>query len=375
MRVLHVTPSFHPAGWYGGPSRSVFGLVCATAAAGHQVRVLTTNTNGPTETLDVQSDVELPLANNATVQYCARRWPESVAPTLLAALPSWIAWCDVVHLTAIYNFTTFPTLACVRAARKPLVWSPRGSLLRWAGSRRPYAKRGWELAARPLLSATTARMHATSPQEAEASERRMRVPALLVPNGVDIPTSWPRPSASTTLRVGFLGRIDPVKAIDRLIDALPLVERPLQLEIAGGGNVPYQRSLEAQASSLGVAERVHFIGEVDGEAKAAFFARNDVLVLPSHTENFGLVVIEALAHGVPVIASDRTPWSSLPERRAGWHVSNAADSLARALREAVDVDLTLMSANARALAEQHYTWPAAARELVRGYEALLRAAK
>ncbi|MBX7190679.1 MAG: glycosyltransferase [Sandaracinaceae bacterium] len=373
LRVLHVTPSFHPAGWYGGPSRSGYGLVKSLASNGAVVRVLTTDTNGPRETLDLERDVELPLVPNATVRYCARRLPESVAPSLLRVLPSWVDWCDVIHLTAIYNFTTFPTLLLARVRHKPLVWSPRGALLRWPGSRRTAAKRAWELTARPLLDRRLTRMHATSDREAEASERRMKVPAILVPNGVDLPEAWPRPARDATLRVGFLGRIDPVKAIDRLLDALALVEGA-SLSIAGGGNPEYQRLLEAQAATARVSSRVRFLGEVDGASKAAFFAGIDVLVLPSHTENFGLVVVEALSYGVPVIASDRTPWSSLPQEGAGWFVSNEPPALAAALREARTADLGAMSQRARALAERLYSWRHTGQEMLGHYEALVRAA-
>ena len=68
----------------------------------------------------------------------------SVSPTLMRLLPSYIQWADVVHLTGVYNFPTFPTIWRTRSLRRPLIWSPRGALQRWKGSSRIGAKKIWD---------------------------------------------------------------------------------------------------------------------------------------------------------------------------------------------------------------------------------------
>jgi glycosyltransferase involved in cell wall biosynthesis len=138
MKIAHVTPSYWPAFVYGGPPESAHQLSKHLARAGAEVRVLTTNANGPKLVVDVDTRREIAIEPRLTVRYCPRRLPESVAPELLARLPAYVAWCDVVHLNAVYNFTTIPTLLAARAASKPVVWSARGALSRWpfaAGSR------------------------------------------------------------------------------------------------------------------------------------------------------------------------------------------------------------------------------------------------
>ena len=120
MKVAFVTPSYHPAYVYGGPTYSAFGLSRALARAGCDVRVLTTDANGRDQVLDVDTSSELELEQGLRVRYCHRVAIHSVSPAFLFALPAVIEWADVVHLTAVYNFTTVPTLLATKAARKPL---------------------------------------------------------------------------------------------------------------------------------------------------------------------------------------------------------------------------------------------------------------
>src|SRR2546427_9907922 len=111
LRVLHVVPSFFPARAYGGPTESVYRLCRHLAAAGADVRVLTSNADGRDAVVDVDTAREVELAPGLRVRYCARVARHSVSPTLLSLLPARLRWCEVVHLTAVYSFPTIPTLA------------------------------------------------------------------------------------------------------------------------------------------------------------------------------------------------------------------------------------------------------------------------
>ena len=120
MKVLHVVPSFHPAYIYGGPIRSTFELCRNLADLGCEVRVLTTDANGLEQKLNVEKSREVEFPEGFRVRYCPRRARHSVSPTLMRLLPSYVKWADVVHLTGVYNFPTFPTLLRTRSLRKPL---------------------------------------------------------------------------------------------------------------------------------------------------------------------------------------------------------------------------------------------------------------
>ena len=128
---------------------------------------------------------------------------------------------------------------------------------------------------------------------------------------------------------------------------------------------------------LGLEDSVVIIGEVQGEMKDALLANADLFVLPSYSENFGIVVGEAMSWERPVITSTGTPWKEVAEVGAGWWVKPEEESLAEALAEALGKrpeELEATGAKGRALVEERYTWAAPAAELVAAYEKVLATA-
>jgi glycosyltransferase involved in cell wall biosynthesis len=128
---------------------------------------------------------------------------------------------------------------------------------------------------------------------------------------------------------------------------------------------------------LGLEDSVVITGEVAGEAKDCLLANADIFVLPSYSENFGIVVAEAMAWGRPVIASTGTPWQEIADVGAGWWVKPEEDAIAQALREALGKgreELDAMGAKGRALVERSYTWSAPAERLTKAYEQILATA-
>jgi glycosyltransferase involved in cell wall biosynthesis len=210
-------------------------------------------------------------------------------------------------------------------------------------------------------------LHVTSEVERCASiELIPAVGAEVVPNGVDLPESeaqrnW-RPGGR--LRLLFLGRLDRKKGLENLLDALPrLRNSDVSLEVCGTGDPIYVESLRSRVKTLALDKVVSFSGHVDGGKKRDAFYRADVCVIPSHSENFCLVVAEALAHGVPVIASTGTPWSAVTEQRCGYWVPNDPDSLAQALDSIRGEDLEGMGERGRGWMRREFGWPTIARRM------------
>ena len=160
-----------PARSYGGPVESVYRLCLGVAATGCEVRVLTTNSAGLGRTLGVDTGRSIAVAAGLDVCYLRRRARHAVAPSMLLRLLPEVRRADVVHLTGVYSFPTIPTLLAAAILHKPLVWSPRGALQRWAGSRRIVAKRLWESACNPFAGRRTI-LHVTAEQERVESHRR-----------------------------------------------------------------------------------------------------------------------------------------------------------------------------------------------------------
>src|SRR4051812_14674368 len=367
MKILHVSPSFYPTRAYGGTIRSSYGLCRGLAELGCDVRVLTTDTDGIGRNLDVPNDRDVPV-DGLQVRYCHKLLRNSVSLDLLRVIREYIEWADVVHLIAVYSFPTFPTLSYCRRFRKPLVWSPRGSLQRWEGSTRRAAKFLWEEACRSLVVKDNFVLHATSADEAEQSNARFPgLRTVIVSNGVDVPGQIRRTESTGELRITYLGRLHPIKGIENLLDACKLLEGesvPWHLKIAGAGESDYAKVLAAKVANLQLRARIQFLGHVEGAAKEEMFANSDVPVAPSYVENFGMVIAEALAHEVPVIAGKGTPWQGLHTNRCGLWVENAPESLAAAIRQIREMPLREMGRRGRSWMEREFSWQAVSRQML-----------
>ncbi|TAK86025.1 MAG: glycosyltransferase [Betaproteobacteria bacterium] len=372
MRILHVTPSFFPATRFGGPIFSTYGLCNALAASpGIEIRVLTTDTSGRESAQRLEPRVAGARSlNGYAIRYCRKSVGADFSLPMLAVLPSAIRWADVVHLTGVYSSPTLPTLAFCRILRRPIVWSPRGALQRWQGSTRPALKAVWEGACR-LTSPSSMVLHVTTDEEGKASKSRMPNAALaVIPNGVDCPASLPGKSRDpmAPLHVLYMGRIHPIKAIDNLLRAIARsAPGAARLLICGEGDARYTARLLELARELALEDRVEFAGHVEGERKREAFLRADVLVLPSHSENFGVAAAEALAYGVPVIAARGTPWKELETRGCGLWTENTPEALAAAIQSLARADRAAMGAKGREWAREAFAWPVIASKMVAVY--------
>jgi len=374
LKILHVTPSFYPALVYGGPTYSVYALCRSVVNRGHQVRVLTTDANGPHSVLKVNTGEDIEVSAKLWVRYCHRVSDVSVSPTLLRLLCSYVSWADVVHLMAVYSFPTIPTMAACRMLGRPLVWSPRGMLQRWEGMKRPYLKTLWESVCR-ITAPKRIMLHATSEEEAKESAKRLPgVDTVVVPNGVEIPETISPPNAQSARRFIYLGRIHPKKGIENLLGAYKIVEgllaAPSSLVIAGDGDPSYVQTIKHRIQQLSLNGSVRMIGHVTNEAKREFFESADVLIAPSFTENFGLVVAEALAHGVPVIASRGTPWHRIEEIGCGLWVENSPESLAAAMLRLNSMPLRDMGLRGREWMQSEFAWSSLASKMIDVYRNL-----
>jgi glycosyltransferase involved in cell wall biosynthesis len=200
--------------------------------------------------------------------------------------------------------------------------------------------------------------HATSVGEYEDFRRLgLRKPVALVPNGIDLPED--RISSTRAKTLLYLGRISPVKGLDELLRAWAAVESKFpdwELAIAGPVGDAYAESVQRRGAQL---PRVRFLGEVQGERKRSVLSTAAVLVLPSHSENFGMTVAEALAHGTPVITTTATPWREIQAKRCGWFVRPEEGELTAALTDAMHRplhELQEMGERGRVWMRAEYSW-------------------
>ena len=187
----------------------------------------------------------------------------------------------------------------------------------------------WAILQGPAVR-SAACFHATSEQEYRDIRRAgLRQPVAIVPNGVDIRAVSAKPKASGLRTLLYLGRIHPIKGIDSLLRAWHRIASQFpdwQLRLVGPDTIGYRAELERLSTELQLP-RVVFAGARYGADKQAEYAAADLYVLPSHTENFGMTVAEALAQGVPIVTTMGTPWQGVRERGCGWCVPADAAGL------------------------------------------------
>lgn len=136
--------------------------------------------------------------------------------------------------------------------------------------------------------------------------------------------------------------------------------------------LPWNLTLGDQAEEL--VDEFEFVGAVDGQEKTALCQSADLFVLPTFSENFGVVVAEALACGVPVITTTGAPWQILETHGCGWWVETGTDALVAALREATRTDsevLRKMGERGRLYAEEAFGWSAIAENMLAVYRWML----
>ncbi len=289
---------------------------------------------------------------------------------------------SVLHDTGLWLPNNHACAMAARQLRLPYVSSPRGMLAPWSLQYRGFKKRlAWALYQHRDLG-TARLLHATSAQEAgELHALGLRQPIAVIPNGVALPQTIPGPSSTAQFpgdgerTALFLSRLHPKKGLLDLVQAWAVVQ-PIgwRMLIGGGDERGHRAEVEAAVRERGLTGQFQFIGEVAERAKWSLYRDADLFILPSHSENFGLVVAEALASGVPVITTRGTPWREVEEHRCGWWTESGVEPLARALRAAIavtDLERHEMGQRGRLLIESRYAWARAAEAMKAAYEWLL----
>ena len=282
---------------------------------------------------------------------------------------------DAVHIHGIWLPPEHRACRWAVAKGIPVVWSTHGMTAPWALRSKALKKRlaWWLYQRRDLFGASV--VHVTSAQEERwVRDVGYRGRVVVIPLGTSLDASLAPPprSADGPLKLLFVGRLHPVKALPDLLRALASVPS-VALRLVGPDEAGHRAELEALVGELGLAERVTFAGPKFGADLEAEYRACDVLALPSHTENFGGVVIDALACGRPVIASRHTPWSELEANRCGWWADNGVAGLAEALVRAAALpraELDAMGDRGRALVRATYSWSAVATAMADVYRGL-----
>lgn len=219
-------------------------------------------------------------------------------------------------------------------------------------------------------------LHATALEEAQNLRAfGLKQPIIISPPGVQLPgLSEIRKSChfAEERKAIFISRIHPIKNLLGLLRVWATIQpEGWKLEIAGPAEGGHDKELEFEIKRLKLSATVRLIGPLYGEAKAEFYRSASLFILPSFSENFGIVVPEALSYNVPVLTSTATPWSELLDKKCGWWVDPNDQSVAEALKAATELSdsaLLEMGERGRALVIEKYQWSQIAKQLLDGYQ-------
>lgn len=413
MKVIQVVPSIGAEA--SGPSYSVPGL-CRGLVANEVATELHFLDEIPIHlSKAIYSIINTPRQDKINLGW---------SPKMLQGLRDACQKADIIHNNGLWMMPcVYPLWAC-KGTKCKLVVAPRGSLATWSLKKGWLKKKvfGWLLQNAVLRHADM--FHATCVKEYEEIRALgYKQPVAIVPIGMEVPVStksaqlpvascqFPDPSfsarcarahvpqfpvrgdvdlapdeklktqnsepktANRLKRIAFFGRVHKVKAVDHLVKAWGALHADLpdwELVIAGP-DCGAKAELDAIIAEESIP-RVRFTGEINGQAKYDFLTDADIYVLPSHTENFGITVAEALACGTPTVASQGTPWEGLETERCGKWVPIGVEPLTAALRELTnltDEERAEMGKRGRAWIQRDFSWDGIGAKMKAAYAWLL----
>jgi len=319
MKVLHIVGSIDKSA--GGPSRSVPQTCEYLSGLGVEVELIARSSAEPVE-----------VNTNSFFKVSFR----SIKELLLFGLKLSKKEVSLIHLQHVWDPYIHVMARIARWKGIPYIITPRGMLEAWIMAHNPWKKKlGMFLYQRKDLKKAVA-IHTTCEAET-VSVRKLGFtkPVAVIPNGIDLSTVPQAKKEYGTKKMVFLSRIHEKKGIELLLEAWQELElKDWTLEIAGEGDVGYISILKNKIRIEKIAN-VSFVGPQYGDAKWTFMKSADIFVLPTYSENFGIVVAEALAVGVPVITTTGTPWEELNTEQCGWWIDLSVANLVKTIQEAI----------------------------------------
>lgn len=382
-RIVHITASLSRRG--SGVFSAILGLAQAQQRQGLKVTV--------TGQRDGQSDRDL-----GPYEYLDLRpvWVLGsqrlgFSPALAAELARLAGETDIFHSHGLWMFPNWTAGWIARRSQKPLILAPHGTLDPWALTNPSLRKKlAWYLMDRRDVRQAGC-LQALSRGEVNALRRLpFRVPIAHIPNGINLENYEPLPprqawanifpDAAPYKMLLFLSRFHPKKGLMHLIEAWARLAPRYPdwlLVLSGPDDHNYRQEVEKAARDVGVTHRTLFTKALYGRQKLAALVAAEAVVLPSYSEGFTLVLLEALACRRPILITPQCYFPEAIAAGAGLEIAEPhAEAVKRALQDFLalsDKDRQEMGQKGRTLVESQYTWATMADRTTKVYDWLLGA--
>jgi glycosyltransferase involved in cell wall biosynthesis len=341
ISILHVISSADRTG--GGPIEGILQLNGALARLGHDSEIV--SLDAP----DAPWLADMPLKVHALgPAVSSYRYAKGLVPWLRTNAGRY----DHVIVNGLWQYHSFATRRALRPLGIPYALYTHGMLDPWFKTTYPlkHFKKSlyWPWGEYPVLRDAQAVCFTCEEERvlARQSFARYQCCEAVVNYGTSVPTGDrdaqrrafydAHPTLVGKRLLLFLSRIHVKKGCDLLLDAFAQVaasDPALHLVMAGPDQTGLQAGLQAQAERLGIADRITWPGMLTGDLKWGAFHAADAFVLPSHQENFGIAVAEALACGLPVLISDKVNiWREIDADGAGLVAPDTNEGTADLLR-------------------------------------------
>lgn len=384
MKILHVIPGIAPC--YGGPSHAIYQICYNLQIGGVGCEIATTNADGQSVLLVKLGRFE--TYQNVPTIFFQRDFSEAFKYSRHLAdwlMPN-VSKYDLVHIHAVFSHACLSAARACRLKQIPYIVRTIGNLDPWSlGQKRWRKQLFWQLGVKQMLRGAAA-IHYTSRAEQELAETALGLKhGVVIPLGVDEALLQPAPAENPFLAqypdlqanpyVLTLCRLHPKKNLETLIELFLRLTgqtglRDWRLVIAGEGEPEYVAQLQGLVNAVSGAERVLFAGWLQGEQKRGALRAASLFALPSHQENFGLSVVEAMACGVSVLISNTVNLADeVRAANAGWVVSLDKTEIGAALHTAMTEadERGQRGQAARELVLRRYRWSAVGQALTQLY--------
>jgi glycosyltransferase involved in cell wall biosynthesis len=323
MRVLISTSLFYPSK-LGGPANTLYWL--AKGLISQKIDVSVVSMHKRIDDSRISPDKWI-VIDGIKARYCNAK--TKFAHKVIRNSTKEIKNCDVVMLSSFHFLPCFFVGLYSLLIKKKIIWSPRGELF-YSAINNNKAKFLY-LKLIKFIFAKYVIFHATSTEEEKIIHKYLggNVNTVVIPNYLELPIKENRDIPEKYLL--YVGRIAPIKALDNLINGLikseNFIKSEYKLFLAGYKQGDFYDVLKKIITANNLSDRIVFLGNIEGDEKNRLYSNAYFTFLVSHSENFGNVVLESMAQGTPVVASQGTPWQLLEQTNSGFWIKNDVEHI------------------------------------------------